>query len=83
MKKRPLKKQLTSFEDEYPIVGELRDCRQLSDDHWQGTDVDGTIIDVRGGPMPKYLVVPLRQRRPIRNGWGYSSIGMIRMTRAT
>jgi len=46
-------------DDDWPVVGELKDCRQLSDDHWQGTHADGTIIDVHGGRMPERLIVPL------------------------
>lgn len=81
MKKRPVKNQ-HRFENEWPIVGEFKDCRQLSDDHWQGIDVDGTIVDVRGGLMPKYLVIDTGQLRRTRIGWGYTSVGMIRLVRA-
>jgi hypothetical protein len=41
-------------DDELPIVGELRECRQLSDDHWQGIDVDGTILAT--SPCGRYPV---------------------------
>jgi hypothetical protein len=30
----------------------LRNCRQLSADHWQGTRPDGALFDIRGGAMP-------------------------------
>lgn len=64
------------------IVGELKDCRQLSDDHWQGIDVDGVILDVKGGPMPKYLFAPLPGYVPYRDAWGWTCWGIIRLTRA-
>jgi len=70
------------IEDDLPIVSELKNCRQLSDDHWQGTDVDGSIIDVRGGCMPKYLLAEL-WRLPVRKrSWGKAHYGLIRVTSA-
>ena len=53
-------------------VGELRDCRQLSEDHWQGIDVDGAILDVRGGLVPEHLLA-------VR---GCTAVGLIRLIRA-
>jgi hypothetical protein len=38
--------------DKLPIVSTLKDCRQLSKDHWQGTHPDGALFDMRGGVMP-------------------------------
>jgi hypothetical protein len=39
-----------------PIVSTLKDCRQLSTDHWQGIDTaDGATVDVRGGLIPEKL----------------------------
>jgi hypothetical protein len=29
-----------------PVVAELKQCRWLAKDHWQGVDVDGTILDI-------------------------------------
>jgi hypothetical protein len=29
-----------------PVVAELKQCRRLAKDHWQGVDVDGTILDI-------------------------------------
>jgi hypothetical protein len=58
----PQPRQRNWVENELPIVGELKDCYQLSKDRWQGTDVDGAIIRVTGGRMPKYLIVSLRKR---------------------
>jgi hypothetical protein len=56
-RKKPVKRW--SLKDDLPVVGELKDCRQLSADHWQGVDADGTIIDVHGGPMPSGYIVQL------------------------
>ncbi len=70
------------IENDLPVIGELKDCRQLNDDHWQGTDVDGTIIDVRGGRMPKYLVVRTRRFLSFRNGGGLADCGIIRLVPA-
>ena len=68
---RKTKKSPTPFDNEWlgaklPIVSTLKDCRQLSEDHWQGIDVDGAIVDVKGGPMPRScLLVP---RHPFEPG---------------
>jgi hypothetical protein len=62
----------TWMENNLPFVGELRDCRQLTDDHWQGTDIDGVVLDIRGGRMPKYLLAPLGRHVPLRKEWGYT-----------
>jgi hypothetical protein len=35
-----------------PVLFKLRDCRKLSEDHWQGTHPDGALFDIRGGAMP-------------------------------
>jgi hypothetical protein len=67
--------------EELPIVAELKNCRQLADDHWQCFDVDGTIIDVRGGAMPRYLIVETGRMRPLPNEWGFTHYGIIRLTR--
>ena len=41
---------------ELPVVGTLKDCRQLSKDHWQAIDAaNGAIVDIKGGPIPKRL----------------------------
>ncbi len=66
------KKQQQSSWDELPVVGELKDCRQLSADHWQGTDVDGVIVDIYGGLIPNRLLA-LK---------GSTVVGLIRLTRA-
>jgi hypothetical protein len=29
-----------------PVVAELKQCRRLAKDHWQGVDVDGTILHI-------------------------------------
>jgi hypothetical protein len=68
--------------DTLPVVGEFKDCRQISDDHWQGINVDGTIIDVRGGLMPPYLIVATGQMRSLPNEWGFSHWGIIRLIKA-
>jgi hypothetical protein len=35
--------------EDLPFVSELKDCRQLSKDEWEGTDVaDGTVYRVKG-----------------------------------
>jgi hypothetical protein len=69
MKKR---KKRDWIGEELPIVAELKDCRQLSDDHWQGIDFDGTLVDVKGGRMPKRLLA-------FRGG---ALVGIIRVTPA-
>jgi hypothetical protein len=39
-----------------PIVGTIKDCRQLAEDHWQGIDTaNGAAVDVRGGAIPPRL----------------------------
>ena len=83
-RRRQRRKKTPRFKlaDTLPVVGEFRDCRQLSDDHWQGVDVDGTIIAVKGGRMPPYVIVDTRQWRPLSNEWGVSHYGIIRVIRA-
>ena len=83
-RRRQRRKKIPQFKlaDTLPIVGEFRDCRQLTDDRWQGTDVDGTVINVRGGLIPPYLIVETGQMRPLPNEWGFSHLGIIRLIRA-
>jgi hypothetical protein len=83
-RRRQQRERTPRFElaDTLPVVGEFRDCRQLSDDCWQGIDVDDTIIDVRDGAMPPYLIVETGQWRPLPNEWGFSHFGIIRLIRA-
>ena len=83
-RRRQQRQKIPRFElvDTLPIVGEFKDCRQLSDDRWQGVDVDGTIIDVKGGAMPPYLVVDTGQWRPLPTEWGFTHYGIIRLIRA-
>jgi hypothetical protein len=67
-----------------PVVGEFKNCRQISKTHWEGIDVDGTLFRVRGKmPEKKRLVVSLGRLVPIRTGWGYVDFGLIRLTPAT
>jgi hypothetical protein len=43
-------------DDEAPVIGLLKDCHNLLDGNsWQGTDVDGSTVIIRG-KMPKRLV---------------------------
>ena len=49
-------------ESELPILGELTDCRQISNDCWQGTDVDGTAL------LPNTPFPHLRSERPAIGG---------------
>jgi hypothetical protein len=65
-----------------PIVGEFKNCRQLTDDRWQGVDVDGTVIDVKGDLMPPYLIIETGQMRPLPNEGGFTHLGIIRLIRA-
>jgi hypothetical protein len=83
-RRRQRRKKTPRFKlaDTLPVVGEFRDCRQLTDDHWRGTDVDGTIIDVQGGAMPPYVIIDTRQLRPLPNEGGFSHYGIIRVIRA-
>jgi hypothetical protein len=65
---------------DFPVVGELKDCRQISKTHWEGIDVDGTILHVRGMmPAKKRLLVALGRCVPLRTGWGYADHGLIRL----
>jgi hypothetical protein len=64
-------------EENLPVVGELKNCRQLSKGEWEGTDVDGTIYRVKG-KMPKHLIAPLRRLVSFRKSWGYTAAGLIR-----
>jgi hypothetical protein len=34
-----------------PILSEWTQCREVAADHWQGVKEDGTVVDVRGGPL--------------------------------
>jgi len=70
----------STFLDDLPIVGELKDCRQLSDDHWQGTDVDGTVLEVHGGRMPKSFIVDLWRQSFRKRSWGTARYGRILVT---
>ena len=60
-KKSPVKTEPAVFDNEWfgeklPTVGTLKECRQLSKDHWQGVDTaNGATVDVRGGLMPEKL----------------------------
>jgi hypothetical protein len=63
-----------------PVVGELKNCRQISKTHWEGVDVDGAILRVQGiMPANKRLLVPLRRRVPLRTGGGYTAHGIVRL----
>jgi hypothetical protein len=65
---------------DFPVVGELKDCRQISKTHWEGIDVDGVILHVRGMmPAKTRLVIPLGRLVPIRTGWGYTDHGLVRL----
>ena len=64
-------------ERELPILGELTDCRQISNDCWRGTDVDSTVLEVRGGAMPRYLIGDARRMMPCRHG--FTHYGIIRV----
>jgi hypothetical protein len=83
-RRRQQREKISRFElaDTLPIVGEFKDCRQLTADHWQGVDIDGTIIDVTGCVMPPYLIIDTGQWRPLPNEWGFMHYGIIRLTRA-
>ena len=77
------KRKRWKLSDDLPVVGELQDCRQLSDDHWRGTTEDGTIFDVHGGKMPEeYVLVALGCLVPICNSWGYTGHGIVRLVPA-
>ena len=62
-----------SLKDDLPVIGELKDCRQLSADHWQGIDANGVIIDVHGGPMPAEYII---RSEPM------GIVGIVRLTHA-
>jgi hypothetical protein len=34
-----------------PILSEWTQCREVAANHWQGVTEDGTVVDVRGGPL--------------------------------
>jgi hypothetical protein len=63
-----------------PVVGEVRDCRQITATHWEGIDVDGTVIRVCGTlPEKMRLVVPLKRFVRFRTEWGATAYGLIRL----
>jgi hypothetical protein len=65
------------IETDLPVVGELRDCRQISETYWQGVYADGTVLQVRGiMPAKRRLLVPLR------NDGGYPDYGLLRLVPA-
>jgi hypothetical protein len=67
-------------ETDLPVVGVLKNCRQISETHWEGTDVDGAVLQVQGiMPTKKRLIASLPRRVPIRNGWGHTGCGLIRL----
>jgi hypothetical protein len=53
------RKQTAKYErdwvDDMPVVFVLKDCRQLSENNWQGPGPDGTIHDIKGGSIPERL----------------------------
>ena len=65
-----------------PVVAELKQCRRLAKDHWQGVDVDGTVLDIieaEEGLSPAKLPPPDEFRNsprwasyPIRGGWAWA-----------
>jgi hypothetical protein len=98
-KKRPASEEpweKAAYKSRLPIVFELKNCRQLSADHWRGTDVDGTIVDVKDGAMPvrggviqlknsgmpKSIVVATDQYRPTRDGGLLTKLALVRLTRS-
>jgi hypothetical protein len=60
-RKPAVKKDERRFDNDWlgaklPVVGEIRDCRQLAGDHWQGIDAaNGAIVDVKCGSIPPRL----------------------------
>jgi hypothetical protein len=56
-----MKTESSAFDDEWlgqkwPVASTIKDCRQLSKDHWQGVDTaDGATVDVRGGLISEKL----------------------------
>jgi hypothetical protein len=68
------------IETDFPVVGVVKDCRQISKTHWEGIDVEGTVLRVRGIlPAKKRLIVPLGRCVPLRTGWGYTDHGLVRL----
>jgi hypothetical protein len=60
-KRKPTTKVRSEFDNDWlgiklPVVSTIKDCRQLSKDHWQGVDTaNGATVDVRGGAIPEKL----------------------------
>jgi hypothetical protein len=56
-RKQTVKAKSDAFDNDWlgykpPIVSTIKDCRQLSEHHWQGIDTaNGATVDVRGGPL--------------------------------
>jgi hypothetical protein len=69
---------------EAPVIGLLKDCHPSGDNAWQGTDVDGATVIVRGGKIPdcNYLVVQTgRLYQPKSGAWGSVAFGLVCLER--
>jgi hypothetical protein len=68
--------------DDLPIVGEWRDCLQLSETEWQGTDVaTGQTYRVSGGQMPDFLAVAVTPPVGLPRFNGMTTMGRVRLVR--
>jgi hypothetical protein len=53
-RKQAMKRESGAFDNDWlgtklPVVSTIKDCRQLSEDHWQGIDIaNGTTVDLKG-----------------------------------
>jgi hypothetical protein len=60
------------------VVGELKDCRQISETHWQGILPDGTTLQVQGTMRQEALACPA-WRVLLRAGMERIQLGFIRL----
>jgi hypothetical protein len=84
MKRKQRRRRQAPKEDwvaaDFPVVGALRDCRQVSKTHWEGIDVDGVVLHVRGVmPAKMRVLVALGRCVPIRTGMGYTDHGIVHL----
>jgi hypothetical protein len=60
------------IETDLPVVGEIRNCRQISEAHWEGVDAaNGALLQVRGVMPEKLRLLAFHQ--------GATLVGTIRL----
>jgi predicted GIY-YIG superfamily endonuclease len=74
----PVQQPAYEPEPNFPPTCELRECEQITSDIWQGIDVDGTTVHVRGKLGIGWGWIIIKGRKPLRFsatshkrcGWG-------------